>query len=214
MQLADDSTKDYKALVQHGYDQCAAAYAGARQEEAHPELAWLIARLPEGACVLDIGCGAGLPIARALAERQRVTGVDLSGEQVRLARANVPRGAFIHADVMAVDFPAHDFDAVVMFYTLFHLPREEHQELLRRVHRWLKPGGYLMMTVTRYAEAPYTEEDFFGVKMYWSNYGFDDYKRMLMGLGFRLLDTTVIGHGYGQDAPAEDHPLIFAQVEK
>ena len=34
--------------------------------------------LDDGVSVLDLGCGAGVPIARSLSRRYRVTGVDVS----------------------------------------------------------------------------------------------------------------------------------------
>jgi SAM-dependent methyltransferase len=213
MKPADDPTVDYKALVQRGYDRCAEAYDEVRQQEAEPALAMLMSRLDDGATVLDVGCGAGVPVARHLAQRFVVTGVDISGTMIDRARQNVPRGTFIHGDVMAVDFPPSHFDAVVAFYSVFHLPRQEHVELFRRIHRWLKPGGYLMATVSVWNEAAYTEDDFFGVTMYWSNYGLEEYEEMLERLGFRLLQVTIVGHGYDDvhQAPDERHPLMFAQ---
>jgi ubiquinone/menaquinone biosynthesis C-methylase UbiE len=214
LQPADKPDLDYKALVQRGYDLCASAYEEARRNVATPELNLLTDRLTEGAHVLDIGCGAGVPIARILVQRFLVTGVDISSEQIRRARLNVPEGTFIQGNIMSLTFPAASFDAAVAFYTLFHLPREEHPELLRRIYRWLKPGGYLLVTVSDIAEEAYTEDDFFDVTMYWSNYGLEDYKTILAQIGFKLLDTTVIGHGYIEETqtPSERHPLIFAQV--
>src|SRR3989338_1366755 len=163
MQPANDPDVDYKVLVQRGYDLCAASYEQTRQGEANPELDLLTRRLTNGAHVLDIGCGAGVPIARRLAPRFRVTGVDISSEQIRRAQLNVREGTFIQGDIMSVTFPPASFDAAVAFYTIFHLPREEHPELLRRIYRWLKPGGYLLATVAACAEAAYTEDDFFDV---------------------------------------------------
>ena len=210
---ANNSNSDYKALVQRGYDRCSAAYDAARQGDANPKLALLISRLRDGAQVLDVGCGAGVPIARSLAERFAVTGVDLSVEQIERARTQVPQGTFIHSDVMAVDFPSASFDAIVSFYAIFHLPREEQPELFRRIYTWLKPGGYLLATLAAFAEEADLDDDFFGVTMYWSNYGLEEYQRLLTEIGFHLLETSIIGHGYdeSQDAPAERHPIIFAQ---
>jgi len=172
-------------------------------------------KLSDGAAVLDIGCGAGVPIARTLAERFCVTGVDISSEMVSRAMVNVPEATFILGDIMSVEFPPYHFDAVVAYYTIFHLPREEHPELIRRIYAWLKPGGYLQATLTRYSEAPYTEDDFFGVTMYWSNYGIKDYERILTEVGFTILVSTVIGHGYREsDAiPSERHPFILARKD-
>ena len=213
MQPANDPTVNYKQLVEKSYDRCAAAYEAARRGTTHPELGLLIDRLPEDAHLLDLGCGAGVPVAQTLAYHFAVTGVDMSGEQIRRARNNVPIARFIHSDIMALEFPPALFDAVVAFYSIFHLPRAEHPELLRRIYTWLKPGGYLLATVTQVAEDAYTEDDFFGVTMYWSNYGLADYRNLLQTIGFTLLDTQALGHGYqaGASAAPETHPLLFAQ---
>ena len=179
------------------------------------ELQALSSRLEDGDSVLDAGCGAGVPIARSLAERYRVTGVDVSREMVRRARRNVSGGHFMCADIMSVDFPPASFDAVVAFYSVFHVPREQHADLFRRVHRWLKRRGHLLCTLSDYPEAGYTEDDFFGVTMYWSNYGIHEYREILTGIGFSLLEASTTGHGYqeGMQQPAERHPLVLARKE-
>ena len=213
MKPAHDEAVDYKALVRAGYELCAQAYEDARRAEEQSELALLSDRLPPQAAVLDIGCGSGLPITGALARQALVTGVDTSAEMVRRARLNVPEARFIQADIMALEFSPNSFDAVVAFYSIFHLPREEHPRLLRRLHAWLKPSGYLLATFSRYAEQGYTEDDFFGARMYWSNYSLEQYQHTLQEIGFTLLDTITIGHGYQACTyhPEEDHPLVFAQ---
>ncbi|MCX5096466.1 class I SAM-dependent methyltransferase [Streptomyces sp. NBC_00365] len=55
--------------------------------------------------VLDLGCGSGVPVARALATAgHRVTGVDISEVQIRRAREFVPQAEFIRADATDLDF--------------------------------------------------------------------------------------------------------------
>ena len=215
MQPADDPNIDYKKLVQRGYDRCAAAYDQARRGDSAAELDLLTGHLTPGAHVLDIGCGAGVPIARALvAQGFRVTGVDISAEQIRRAQKNVPGGYFVQADILSVDFPAASFDAAAAFYSIFHLPREEHADLFRRVHRWLRPGGLLLATVSSAREDAYTEDDFFGVTMYWNSHGIEEYKVILIDEGFDLLHVGIVGHGYGDESDAlqEHHPLILARA--
>lgn len=215
MEPADDPSADYKALVRRGYDACAADYAAARRGEANPELALIIKHLPANARVLDLGCGAGVPIAHTLARYAQVTGVDISPEQVRRARENVPQGRFIEGDLMTVDLPAGAFDAAVAYYSLFHVPREEHPAFFRRLLSWLKPGGHALLTVTSQAEAAYTEDDFFGVTMYWSNWGLADYRDMLTAVGFTVLGEGTVGHGYlaATQTPAESHPFLFVRTD-
>lgn len=212
MQPANDPNVDYRKLVQHHYDMCAAAYDQARQREAEPELALLTSHLEQGATVLDLGCGAGVPIARTLAQQCVVTGVDISAEQIRLAQLHVPHAIFIQGDMLTVAFPSSSFDAVVAFYSIFHTPREEHAQLFQRIHQWLKPHGYFLATLALHAEESYTESDFFGVTMYWSNYGVNEYRTLLEHTGFEMLATTILGHGYDDEGmPNEQHPLILAR---
>ena len=181
--------------------------------QAPTEIRRLLERLEEGSAVLDVGCGAGVPIARSLVERHRVTGVDVSPEMVRLARRHVPSGGFRCADVMSTTFEPSSFDAVVAMYSIFHLPREAQPALFRRIHRWLRPGGYLLCTLSLQSESGYTEDDFFGVTMYWSNFGLGEYLETLADCGFAVLETssTACGCDETNQGTIEDHPLVLAQ---
>jgi len=213
MRPADDPTIDYRGLVRRGYDRCAEAYAAARREDDGDQLEPLLGLLQDGSDVLDLGCGGGVPIARALAERYNVTGVDVSERMLGMARAAVPDGRFTRGDIMDVEFESASFDAAVAMFVLFHLPREEHGDVFRRVASWLRPGGYFLATLTEFAEAPYTEDDFFGVTMYWSNLGWTEYEELLQKAGFTILGGRIVGHGYGRmhDGPEERHPMVLAQ---
>ncbi len=212
MKPALDPTADYKRLVAEGYNTCAEAYENARRNTVHPEIRWLKNRLPNRAYVLDVGCGSGLPVTRELAKRFVVTGVDISAEQIRRARENVRHAEFIHSDIMALEFPAASFNAVVALYAIFHLPRREHERLFRNLHRWLKPGGCLLATLTHETEEDYTEDNFFGVEMYWSNYGMPEYRILLAEAGFEIISAGETGHGCRFAAPEESYPLVIAKA--
>jgi SAM-dependent methyltransferase len=210
---ANDLTIDYKTLVRTGYDRCAERYNQARAIEPPSGLDRLAERLQPGTRVLDLGCGGGTPITKFLAERFTVTGIDFSAEQIRRARLSVPRAEFIESDVTAVKFPAESFGAVVAFFVLFHLPRDDQRELLQRVHNWLVPGGLLLATLSVFNEMPYTEPDFFGVEMYWTNFAQEEYHDLLRSFGFNILSATAVGDGFSEShpSPAERHPLVLAR---
>ena len=212
MKPADDPGTDYCQLVRRGYDACAASYDAARRADAEPALSWITCRLEPGARVLDLGCGAGVPVTRQLAQAYRVLGVDLSPEMIARARAHVPMASFVCADAMDLDLEAESLDAVVSFYAVFHIPRERHRELFERIYGWLAPGGSFLATLAQRDEPAYTEEDFFGVTMYWSNYGLSRYLAMLRSTGFEIAHTGELGHGYGaeHETPAEHHPVVLA----
>lgn len=213
---ATNPAADYRTLVRRGYDACARAYHESRKAQVATEIRGLLDRLDDGSAVLDVGCGAGVPIAKSLAERHRVTGVDVSPEMVRLARRHVPSGDFRCADVMSVCFEPSSFDAVVALYSIFHIPREAQPALFRRFHRWLKPGGHLLCTLSHQSEAGYTEDDFHGVTMYWSNYGLGKYLGTLAHSGFVVLETssTACGCDEADQRTVEDHPLVLAQRQR
>ena len=120
--------------------------------------------------VLDLGCGAGVPIARRLAAYGcDVVGVDLSAAQLALASVQAPGASFVRGNMRSCAFAPASFDAVVSFYAIFHIPRVEHEALFRRIASWLRPGGYLLASVGRTDNDDYTEE-FFGVEMFWSHF--------------------------------------------
>lgn len=207
-----DSSRDYRAFVLAAYEECATAYSAARGAEAPQALDLLTASVPPRSRVLDLGCGAGAPVARALAERYDVVGVDLSASMLRMARAQVPDAALVRADMGTVAFADRSFNAIVSFYAIFHLPRELQPPLFQRLHRWLRPGGHLLVSLGRTDEAPYTEE-FFGVEMYWSHYGVAQYREMLRDAGFEIIGERMLAHGYREDEapPMEAHPVFFAR---
>ena len=172
--MMDNSTGEWKRLVADGYDTIGDRYArdavesGAEDRQAYTEM--LLERLPAGAEVLDLGCGAGLPTTARLAQRFTVTGVDISAQQIERARINVPMATFISADMTEVDLPVSSFDAVVAFYSIIHVPREQHGALLGSIATWLRPGG-LLATAMSVAGGYAYDEDWMGAPMYWS--GFD-----------------------------------------
>jgi cyclopropane fatty-acyl-phospholipid synthase-like methyltransferase len=154
--------------------------------------------LPSGSEVIDVGCGGGA-FARELAQRHRVTGVDLSAAQIELARGNVPKGTFVCADVLDVDLPPASFDAAVALYVFCHVPRAEHPTLLGKIARWLRPGALLLATMSA-GEGGEVVEDWLGVPMFFSSWDVETNRRLVREAGFELLRDEVLaqsepGHG-------------------
>ena len=121
-------TDPRKEIVEAGYDAMAEHYLSwGRRVERDPRARFVeefSRRLPEGAQVLDLGCGAGVPSTQLLAERFKVVGVDISQAQLRLARENVPQASFIQADLFELDFPDAAFAGITALYSISHVPLE------------------------------------------------------------------------------------------
>jgi SAM-dependent methyltransferase len=103
----------------------------------------------QGKAVLDVGCGAGVDLARFARAGARVTGVDIAQSAIDLARANFAQqglsGEFRVADGECLPFDDNSFDIVfahgVVQYTA------DPQRLVNECHRVLKPGGQAIFQV-------------------------------------------------------------------
>lgn len=174
-----------KDVVRAGYDAIGAQYTAARHLDSNQRslLQDLAGRLQRGAVVLDVGCGAGIPLTRWLSERFAVTGVDISEEQIRLARQSVPNARFLRQDMATLNFPDESFDAICSFYAVIHIPREEHRPLLENFHRMLKSGGLVLLCMGS-GDWPGAVESFFEAPMYWSHYDAETNLHMTEEAGF------------------------------
>jgi SAM-dependent methyltransferase len=198
--------RDPKEIVARGYDAIALRYAEWAGRVTSPALTWLRdldGRLRDGADVLELGCGRGVPGTRELARRHRVTGVDISAVQIELARHHVPEASFVHGDAAELDVAPGSLDAVVALHFFGHLPLYEQPELLRRLAGWLRDGGLLLATFGAGDRGEEVDEDWLGAPMYFASLAGGSYLPLLRESGLEVLrDEVVVQHepGHG-DVP-------------
>jgi SAM-dependent methyltransferase len=162
--------------------------------EDDPREAWtddLVARLPRGARVLELGCGGGTRETEQLAARFRLTGVDLSERQLERARRRVPDATFVLGDLTQIELAPAAFDAVVSYYVFNHVPRELLAPTLARIHGWLAGGG-LLLTVFGTSDLEGWTGDFLGAPSYFSSFPPEANSRLVEAAGFAIVrDETV-----------------------
>ena len=132
--------------VREDFDEIARALERLDADVLEPYEEALLDLVPaRGAHVLEVGCGHGA-LARRLARRAAtVTGIDVSPEMIRVARARSgahPNVQFHVADVTTMPLPAEQYDVVISAATLHHLPFEP---TVRRLAAALRPGGRLIV---------------------------------------------------------------------
>ena len=173
-------------LVRSGYDRLTELYAKERERfDNWHEVEAFTSRLPENGRVLDAGCGTGVPIARKLVQIGfEVVGIDISGNMVTTARANVPGATFHQMNMAAIDFPPESFDGVICCYAIIHTPREKHANIFRSFHKVLKPQGVMLVSVASWAWEEVA--DYLGVDMYWSHYDPSVTKSLITEAGFDI----------------------------
>ncbi|MEO1469164.1 MAG: methyltransferase domain-containing protein [Pseudomonadota bacterium] len=107
-----------------------------------------------GARVIEIGCGAGLllrEIALATGPHGLAAGIDVSADQVEVARAEiegVPGARADTGDATDLDWPDGVFDGAVAAHVLEYL--DDPEGALRSVRRVLKPGARLVVLATNW----------------------------------------------------------------
>ena len=103
-------------------------------------------RLPEGAVVLDIGCGTGQLLERLGSTRPGATliGVDRSAGMVGAARAARPHLKIEAGTAEALPHPDCSFDAVITTVSFHHWA--DKPAALAEVRRVLRPGGLFALT--------------------------------------------------------------------
>lgn len=129
------------------YDR-AAANAAKFSTDGPPEpaLARFIGHLPQGAEVLDLGCGHGIASAHLSRAGHRVTGLDASPGLLDVARRLAPEAQFILAGFDELDAVAA-YDGVWANFALLHAPRAAMPKHLAAIARALRPGGLFHLSM-------------------------------------------------------------------
>jgi len=106
----------------------------------------LIARLPSGFRVLEIGCGTGnvLRVLERLCGWGVVVGLDLYNEGLHFARRHT-HCLLVQGDARALPFGC-EFDVVCAFDVLEHF--NDDADVLSKISALLKPRGALLLTVS------------------------------------------------------------------
>jgi len=187
-----------KSIVREGYEGIDYERAFRPGAEMTPLetgfLVYLCGMLPSGARVLDLGCGPGVPYGLFVTRRGHdLTGIDFCRKHLARARRHMPGARLICGDVGELPLPEASFDAVLSLYTIFHLPREQHGEMLRRIHRTLRPGGVCLLTFGTSDSAFGVEADWLGRKMAWSSYRPSVYGDLLGEAGLEILRSEFEG---------------------
>ena len=148
------------------------------------------AKLGDTSLILDVGCGNGIPVAKALsAKGHRVVGLDSSRRMLAHLRADLPDIPAVCGDARACPFASATFDAAISMGMLFHLRPLEQAAAFASVSRVLKPDAPFLFTAAEIEDA--SDEGITGEMNgvtfhYWAVHS---YRTMLAESGFKLLNV-------------------------
>lgn len=197
-----------RELVRKGYNegQYDKTYKRTNKKIEHLEKLFcdeLITRI-KGKKLLDFGCGTGMPYNKYFVDKGfQVTGIDLSEKHINLAKKNVPEAKYFVGDFFSNKVKGK-YDAIVSFYAIFHIPREEHLKLLKRIYKLLNKEGHILITLGAEPMKLVTDNKFAGVPMAWSSYGIEKNKKLIKQAGFEIILMA-------EDYRTEKHMWVLAR---
>jgi len=195
-----------------GYDE----YWDARGGEPiiHPRWTMAVSMIPDGATVLDVGCGAGGFLTYLLSQRPcvKATGTDISAKAVETARRS-GRDAF-RADLTCEQLEGQ-YDYVTCFETIEHIANAEAvAEALRDATRHrlimsLPNFSYIHHRIRHgvFGRFPNTSLKFH-VKEHIRHWGVQDFVEWTAALGLRVI--AVQGQYGGRYMPWRRYPSLFS----
>jgi SAM-dependent methyltransferase/ribosomal protein S18 acetylase RimI-like enzyme len=132
----------------NGYEASAADFITGRSTHIGVAAVRTWARsLKPGASILDLGCGHGVPIAKALLDDGfEVFGIDASPSLTSSFRARFPRAQVRCEPVESSCFFGRRFDGIVAIGLIFLLPSQTQVDLIRQATGALNAGGRLLFT--------------------------------------------------------------------
>lgn len=159
--------------------------------------------LKKKAVVLDVGCGAGVPVDDILTkDGHEVMGLDLSPSLVNLARKLVSGATYQVSDMRNLARGEYSVDGIVCLYAIFHVPRNEHKQMIETFASFLPSGG--LMLISMGDRAYEGAHEMYGVMSYSSQWGSVENRRIVEAAGFRiLLEEFATSNG-------ERHQMILA----
>ena len=115
-----------------------------------------------GRDVLDLGCGYGWH-CRYAAEHgaASVLGTDLSQKMLAVARTRNahPRVNYRQAAMEDLDFAPESFDVVLSSLALHYV--KDYEPLIQKIHRWLRPDGWLVFSAEHPVFTAYGSQDWY-----------------------------------------------------
>jgi len=187
------------------YNQMAGAYLQDRSRlRSHRYVTKFEEILHRQADILDLGCGAGMPVDDYLLKKGHlVTGLDISETQINMAKQRCKNGAFFVKDISDLKEAEYQVDAVISLYTIFHLPKKTHLDFLKKIASFLPVGGKLLISMGE--DNFEAEHDLYGQKVWSSHYDARTNLEMVKNAGFEILLKEIDQSGQ------EKHLFVLAE---
>ena len=143
-------------------------------------------QMPAFADFLEVGCGTGYVLQGVAAAfpAAHLCGTEAQTEGLQFAAARVPRAAFLQMDARCMPFD-RAFDVSGAFDVIEHIKEDE--TVLAQMHRALRPGGSLLLTVPQH---PFLWSEYDVRAHHVRRYTSGELRQKLARAGFRIVKMT------------------------
>lgn len=138
--------------------------------------------------ILDLGCGAAKTYDCYMIKKGcSIVGVDFSPIQIERAKQNCPQATFYCQDIL--DFPISEkYGGITFFYSLFHICREKHQQLFRRIYENTSQDCVILLNIRKEDGGLIKRKaDFCNYPMYWSYFSCEMFLDIVTKIGYKYL---------------------------
>ena len=182
----------------------AEGFARTKDTDQEEDYAAFTALLPDGAKVLDLGCGPGHWTARMRGDGYAAEGIDASPEMAAYARDAYG------IEVTLADFSAlaqlAGYDGIWANFSLLHAPKAAFPTHLAHIRQALPAGGALALGMKLGSGE---SRDHLG--RFYAYYSEEDLIERVTHAGFDVLSTRR-GHGEGLAGKPDTFVVLIAQV--
>lgn len=143
--------------------------------------------------ILDLGCGSGYITNYLVEKGLNATGIDFSSEMIKIAKKEYPKLNFLLDDFLNIEkhFDENSIDGLIAIYSLYFIPKEQFEEMLKSLSKVLKNGG-LFLFVTQigtgedYITTPLMTENDIKEELYVNYYMKDELEEVLNRNNFNV----------------------------
>lgn len=103
----------------------------------------------KGDTIIDLGSGSGYITNYLCNKNLNAIGIDFSEEMIKIAKNKYPKLKFLLGDFSNIEkyFDVKSVDGLVAIYSLYFIPKEQFEDVLKSLSRVLKDGGkFLFVT--------------------------------------------------------------------
>jgi 2-polyprenyl-3-methyl-5-hydroxy-6-metoxy-1,4-benzoquinol methylase len=199
--------QDYADRIIAHYERHASHWDADRREAGWNDKKWherFVALLHDGATVLDLGCGGGIPVAHHAARHGlRVTGIDSSPSLIALCRERLADQEWLVADMRGLNL-ARTFHGILAWDSYFHLSPDDQRAMFDVFAAHARPGTILMFNTG--PAAGVALGNYRGDPLYHASLDADEYRTLLARHDFELIDHAI------EDASAGGRTVWLARL--